>query len=486
MRSNPDHPIVRITSGIPELDEILHGGFIAHRAYLVRGGPGSGKTTLGLHFLSAAAPDEAPLFITMSESVERLRQNAELLGFNLEHIHFLDLTPSPQFFVETKTYDIFSPAEVERNPITRKIIQAIETFKPQRVFVDAITQFRYLTGDAYQFRQQVLSFLQFLTQNNSTVLLTSEAGPDLPDEDLQFMVDGIIHLSLTPNGRRLQVTKFRGSSFFAGYHSFKLSSRGMQIFPRLQPSYPAATFSTETISSGVPELDELLHGGIERGTATIISGPSGVGKTTLGLQFMKEAAGRGERSVVYSFEEEIEIMLQRCDRINIPARAMIANRTLSILKIEPLQYMPDEFAQLVRRDVEEHGTRLVMIDSISGYRLAARGHDLTVHLHALVKYLQHMGVAVLLMVELTNITGDFLVTELGLSYLADNIIFMRYLEIDGELRKAIGVLKKRMSHFERTLREIEITRYGVKIGKPLTHLRGILTGTPAWESKGSA
>jgi circadian clock protein KaiC len=151
-----------------------------------------------------------------------------------------------------------------------------------------------------------------------------------------------------------------------------------------------------------------------------------------------------------------------------------------VVQVEPLQWTPDEFARQVRREVEERRTRIVMLDSTSGYQLSLRSGSLVGHLHALCKYLQNMGVAVLLISEVEAITGEFRATEAGISYLADNIVFLRYLEIRGELRRAIGVLKKRLSSFERALREIEITRYGIKVGMPLTELRGILRGTPEW------
>jgi circadian clock protein KaiC len=230
-------------------------------------------------------------------------------------------------------------------------------------------------------------------------------------------------------------------------------------------------------------LDELLHGGLERGTVTIVSGPSGVGKTTLGVQFMKEAAGRGERSVVYTFEENPETLTRRCAAINMPMQYMLERETLAVVPIEPLRFAADEFAQLVRHEVEERKARIVMIDSVSGYRLAVRGErgeDLVSHLHGLCKYLSNMGVTVLLINEVEYLTGDFRITEVGISYLADNVIVLRYLEVNGELRKAMGVLKKRLSDFERTLRQIEITRYGIQVGQPLTGLRGILRGNPEW------
>jgi circadian clock protein KaiC len=222
----------------------------------------------------------------------------------------------------------------------------------------------------------------------------------------------------------------------------------------------------------------MLHGGMTRGMVTIISGPSGVGKTTVGVQFMKEAAGRGEHSVVYLFEEWVESFVHRCEAINIPVRAMVELGTLSVVQVEPLRYSSDEFNHLVRREVEEHNARIVMIDSLAGYQLCIRGGNIVTHIHALTRYLKNLGVTALLINEVEAVTGEFHATELGISYLADNIIFLRYLEMQGELHKAIGVLKKRMTDFEQSLRELEITRYGLKVGKPLRGLRGILTGTP--------
>jgi circadian clock protein KaiC len=291
------------------------------------------------------------------------------------------------------------------------------------------------------------------------------------------MSDGVIHLHFRPEGRTLSVSKFRGSDFYSGDHTMRLTNRGMLIFPRLLPEQHAQPFAKEKITSGVPELDELLHGGLERGTISLLTGPTGVGKTTLGMQFMKEAAGRGERSVIYSFEELQETLLQRCEALNIPVRAMMQRGTLSVVQIEPLHFTPDEFARLVRSEVEQQNASIVMLDSIAGYRVSLHGGEISTHLHALCKYLQNMGVAVLLINEMESIAGAFQVSDIAISYLADNIVFLRYLELKGEIRRCIGVLKKRLSSFERGLREIEMSRYGIKVGRPLTNLQGILTGS---------
>ena len=469
----------RLSTGIPGLDEVMYGGLVPGKAYLVRGGPGTGKTTLGLHFLATGvANGEKTLFITLGEPVEQIRKNAATLGFEPDDIAFLDLSPTSEFFTQVQTYDIFSPAEVEREPTTQKIIERVETLKPQRIFLDAMTQLRYLSTDAFQFRKQVLSFLRYLVEQGATVLFSAEASTEAPDDDLQFMSDGVIHLTFSHIERTISISKFRGSDFRSGEHTMRIIQTGIEIFPRLIPEAYSQEFVKEVISSGVPQLDELLHGGFERGTITIISGPSGVGKSTLGLQFMKEAAGRGERSVVYTFEEWKETLLNRCQSVNIPVHTMIEQGKLSVVQVEPLHYSPNEFANLVRDEVEQKKVRIVMLDSVSGYRLSVRGEDLVPHIHALCKYLQNMGVAVILINEVETITGDFRATEVGISYMADNIVFLRYLEMQGELRKVIGVLKKRISDFERTLREYEITRYGIKVGKPLTNVRGILKGTP--------
>ncbi|WP_018991757.1 ATPase domain-containing protein [Aromatoleum toluclasticum] len=478
---NLDDLGLRIGSGIDGLDEVLCGGFIKDRAYLVRGGPGTGKTMLGLHFLAAGARQgERCLFITLAEPEKQLRQNGSALGLDLERVSFLDLSPTPEFFAESGSYDIFSPAEVDLEPITRRIVGEIEALRPQRVFLDAMTQFRYLAAEPFHFFKQVLSFLRFLVGQGATVLFTSEGSPTAPDEDLQFMADGVITLAATPQGRSLNVAKFRGSGFRDGWHALRLGDTGMTIFPRLVPDQPRDEIAGEIQSLGVPGLDELLHGGIERGTVTIISGPSGVGKTTLCLQLLKEVAARRGHGIVYTFDESVEMILRRCDAISLPVRSLVGQGTLQLQQIEPLRFSPAEFYRQVVRDIENQGARTVMIDSIAGFRLSLSGDDLVSDLHALCRDLRNRGMTVLLVDEVESITGDFQATETGLGYLADNIVFLRYLEVRGELRKAIGVLKKRLGDFEKTLREIEITADGIKVGKPLTDLRGILTGTPEW------
>lgn len=475
----------KLESGMSGFDEITNGGYLDGRSYMVRGEPGVGKTLLGLHFLSAGLEKgERALFVNMGEPVDDLKENAADFGFPLGDIHFLDLTPSADFFTRDQSYDIFPADEVEENSLTDRIVETVTELSPDRVFVDPLTQLRYLTSDDYQFRKQVLSFLQFLKDQNSTVLFTSQDTPNTPDDDLQFMSDGIIELAYEDDRRQVEITKFRGSDFSGGTHAVRISTDGMTVYPQLRPKSHSMQFSQEQLSSGVAELDALLNGGIERGTVSIVSGPSGVGKTTTGSLFMKEAAKRGERSVVYLLEESLATFQTRGEALGIPIGEMLDAGKLEIKEIEASELAPEEFANDVRTEVEEQGAEVVMIDGLDGYRLAVRGseQDLLQNVHALGKYLKNMGVTAIYVSEVSEITGHFSVSEEeNISYLADNILFLRYLEYQGELRKAIGVLKKRASDFERTLREFELrSGTGVYVGDQLTELRGILEGTPDW------
>ena len=469
----------RISTGVVGLDKILSGGLIIEQSYLIKGQPGSGKTTLGFHFLDEGKT-EAGLFISFSEPEARLRRNAKLMQMDLDGVEFLDLSPTADFFIEDLTYDIFTPEEVDKTPTTKSIIDTIDRIKPQRVFLDGILQFRYFARDSFQFRKQMQSFIDFMRDRQITFLFTSEESQRYPDDDLQFMSDSVIKLK-TSHKRQIEVSKYRSSGFMAGNHDLILNDRGMQVFPSLIPDGRKRDFLFESISAGIFEIDELLHGGIERGTVTIVSGPSGVGKSTFCIQFMNEAAKRGERSVLYTFEESEETIIKRCEAINIPVREMLEDGTLSVVAIEPLKYTSNQFIHYVCQEVEQNQAKIITIDSTSGYQLSMQEGNLIRQLHSMCHYLTDRGVTVILINETHTVTGGkFSVTEVGLSYLADNLIFLRYLELRGELRKAIGVLKKRTSNFERTLREFQITKDGIKVGKPLTKLRGILNGVPTW------
>jgi circadian clock protein KaiC len=476
----PTAESLRLRTGIDGLDEVLRGGFLPGRTYMVRGGPGVGKTALGLHFLAEGiAQGESVVFLSHGADNERVVSDAASIGVDASAIRFLDFTPTADFFEQSQSYDVFSPSEVERESFAAQLVKEIRDAQPARVFLDALTQVRHLSSDLFDFRRQAHAFLRFLAENGATVVFASGSSDRGADEDLQFMSDGVLNLDYSPTlGRTLTISKLRGSGFRLGQHSAKIDDGGFHLYPRLLPESFGRETVDETIPSGIPELDAMLHGGIEHGAVTLITGPTGSGKTTLATQFLTQAAEQGERGVIYTFEESKSMILRRTGGIGMRAAELCERGDLAIVEIEPLHYTPDQFALEVRREVERRQARIVLVDSTSGYRLSLQGEDLVAHLHALCKYLKNMGVTVLLTYEVTEITGAFRATQAEISYLADNIVFLRYVELDGELRRVVGVLKKRMTDFEKTLRELTITSDGVVVGEPLVGYHGVLSGTP--------
>jgi len=469
----------RLSTGVAGLDEILQGGLLAGRSYLVRGPPGAGKTVLGYEFLTAD-PEADALCINLEESEDDARANADSLGFDLSNVSFLDLSPESDFFADDQSYSVFAPEEVEQDSLTDQIVDAVRDRKPDRVFLDPVTQFRNLTSDEFQFRKQVVSFMRFLTESEATVLFTSQRTPSTPDDDLQFLSDGIVELDQTDHGRTITVPKFRGSDRREGTHTFRITGDGMVVFPRLVPDEHGAAVDTEAIGSGLDGLDALLGGGIERGTITIVSGPTGVGKTTTATLFAQAAAQRGERAAIYMFEESPATFRQRSSALGIPVEDLEASEDLHVQEVEPLTRSAEEFAQMVREQVEQRDTEVVVLDGINGYKLSIQGDEepLIRKLHALGRYLKNMGVTVIFVDEVDTVTGNFQATNVGISYLADNVLFLRHVELDGRLRKVIGVLKKRVSDFESTLREFELAEGEISVGEPMTDVRGLLRGTP--------
>src|SRR5437879_4154958 len=209
----------RISTGIQGLDNIFLGGLIPQRVYLVSGESGSGKTTLGMHFIAAGhAAGERVLMITFGQPADHIQADAESIGLDLSSANILDLTPSPEAFAEDQVYDIFSPAEVERGPITAQMSEAIREGKPVRIFVDGFGQFRNLVSDAFHHRRLAQSFFQFAIRQPATLLVSSETGECARD------ADGVIHLACSNQGRSLQVMKYRGSDFHPGPHPIRIST----------------------------------------------------------------------------------------------------------------------------------------------------------------------------------------------------------------------------------------------------------------------
>ncbi|ELY56978.1 ATPase domain-containing protein [Natronococcus jeotgali] len=478
-----------MNSGINGLDEILNGGLAKGRMYLVRGEPGTGKTLLGMHFLEEGLQnDETVLFIHGEESRREILANGGAVSIDISDAEFLDLGPESDFFTDDDSYDLVEPSDIERDRYTKRIHEAIEEINPSRVVLDPISQLRYVEANEYQFRKRILSFMRFLKQHEITVLVTATLYSDPEyDTELRSLSDGIIKLTRGEDGRRVEATKHRALGQLDGDHGMEIRESGLEIFPRLIPESHEHAYTPELIHSGIDELDELLGGGFDQRTVTFISGPTGAGKTSTGTQLLTQAARDGLNSAIYLFEENMETFTHRSEAIDIPVTELREDGSLSVTEVEPLALSSEEFAHMVIDQVEKAETDIVMIDGIDGYTISIQGHqqDLVRELHALARYLKNRGVTVLITNEISEITGISEATDNQLSYIADNIAFVSYVEMDGSLRKVIGVLKKRTGDFEKTLREFEITGDGIYVGEPLTGLHGILQGSPMTQTIGT-
>lgn len=454
----------RISSGIAGLDELLAGGLLPQRSYLVRGPPGLGKTTLGLHFLTATT-DAKTLFIGFQEPEQQLRENAASVGIDVSGTNFLSLLPDEQFFTEQQSYDVFSAADVEQEPMVNMVIEAVERLAPSRVFVDSLTQLRFLSADVYQYRKQALSFLRFLTDRGATVIFSSESNDHLPDDDLQFLADGIMNLERAVTSFTVEVRKYRGSASVPGRHQFRLGEDGLKVYPHPRPPVAqVADAAPGLLSSGNEHLDSILHGGLEAGTVTLVTGPTGIGKSTLATNFAVEAAHQGRHVAIYMFEEELNNLLWRSQTLKMNVDEPFKDGRLMIDQIEPLRYLSDEFMSLVRDQAERYGTELVILDSVTGMDLTMESVEgIGKPLHALSKTLCRNGVSVILVNENAVDTDELRVSERDISHLADNVIYLRYIQPDKTLQKVIGVLKKRLSGFENGVQRFEIGLGGVRL-----------------------
>ncbi|RMF93385.1 MAG: recombinase RecA, partial [Nitrospinota bacterium] len=423
--------------------------------------------------------------ITLAEPAEEITLNIAGFGWTLSDLDLLDLAPSgePEASVAGE-YHVFPPSEVEQGPLWQTIYQAVREKRPQRVVIDSATQLRYLSTDEYQFRKQMLHLVRFLNRQGCTTLLIFEPTELDREASVALAVDGIIRLrqEISPGRviglRSVQVEKLRGSDFMSGLHPMRFTEQGLVVFPHHIEEPGLARPGGECLSSGLPPLDLLLGGGLESGTSTIISGPTGVGKSSLGLHFLITAARAGKRVVLYTFEEPVASILARSQGLGMPIDDLLASGTLSLLHVNPLQLYPDEFLMHIRKQVEE-GRQVVMLDSLRGYGLAMEQFGvLTAHLQNLVAYCHRQGVSIFLINEVEHITGDLVLSELGISYLVDNAILLRYAEVEGRVIRVIGCLKKRLGNFQPELREIRITVEGVQVGEKLEGLHGVLTGIP--------
>lgn len=474
-------------TGVAGLDDILGGGFPRDRVYLLQGDPGVGKTTLALQFLLAgAARGETCLYITLSETRDELEDVARSHGWSLDALALFEFRASDPPDDENT---LFHPSEVELAETTQSLLDEIERVKPSRVVIDSLSEIRLLSQSALRYRRQVLGLKKFFGGRGCTVLLLDDRTSEPGDLQLQSIVHGVITLDqLAPlygaERRRLRVLKLRGVRFRGGYHDFVLITGGLRVFPRLVAAEHRPGFDHAQLSCGVPELDLLVGGGIDRGTSTLLMGPAGTGKSTLALLYAKAAAQRGLRVAVFTFDESVVTLVARSRGVALDLQPELDAGAIEVRQIDPAELTPGEFAHAVREAVEERGVRLVVIDSLNGYMHAMpEEHFLTLQLHELLTYLGQMGVITMMVVAQHGFVGP-MQSPVDVSYLADSVVVFRHFEMEGRLRKAISMVKRRTGKHQSSIRELLIDSTGVHVGEALEDLHGLMTGVPSTTSDG--
>jgi circadian clock protein KaiC len=264
------------------------------------------------------------------------------------------------------------------------------------------------------------------------------------------------------------------------FHDFMIRTGGLEVFPRLVAAEHHRPFDAEPLKSGVPALDRLTGGGLHRGTSALLMGPAGSGKSTIATQYAVAAAERGERSVLFTFDESTATLMLRSQGLGIDLRKHVDAKRIRIQQIDPGELSPGELIHSIRRAVEQDGARMVVIDSLNGYLHAMpEERFLTIQLHEVLTYLAHQGVVTLMIVAQRGLLGAGMQTPVDASYLADTVIALRYFEARGQLRRAISVVKKRSGAHEDTLREMRLGRGGIALGEPLHEFHGVMSGIPA-------
>ncbi len=477
-------PTDRCRTGIAGLDDILGGGLPRNRLYLVQGDPGVGKTTMAMQILLQGVKDgEKGLYITLSETQHEIQQVADSHGWDLTGIELFELSAVQEHLHGESESTFFHPSEVELNRTFNALVEQVDRVGPQRVVFDSLSEMRMLAETALRYRRQILQLKQFFAGRECTVLFLDDRTSGTHDLQVESIAHGVICLSRTTpeygvGRRQVNVLKLRGSAFREGSHDLILRRGGMVIFPRLIASEHHVEFKRESFSCGIPPLDKLLGGGLDRGTSNMFMGPPGSGKSTLAIKFAQLAAERGENVVAFLFDESAELLAHRAKNLGMNLGPHLESGRIRVQQIDPAEASAGELTHIIRRAVEDDGARMVIIDSINGYLNAVPElRYLNLQLHELLAYLNQQGVITIMVLAQQGLLGN-MQSPVDLTYLADTVILLRYFEAKGAVRQALSVVKKRSGNHERTIREMSITARGIEVGEPLQELHGVLTGVP--------
>ncbi|MBV9738262.1 MAG: AAA family ATPase [Hyphomicrobiales bacterium] len=472
-------------TGVWGFDEVLAGGFSRGHVYLLEGVPGTGKTTLALHFLLAGAKEnERCLYMALSETAEELRQGAASHHWTLgDNIEIYELLPPESLLDQEHQQSLLYSSDLELGETTKQIFDTIQRIQPSRVVLDSLSEIRLLAQSSLRYRRQILALKHFFSRSGATVLLLDDLTAEEADKTVYSIAHGVVRLEelapeYGPERRRLRVLKYRGQKYRGGYHDFVIDTGGITIFPRLVAAEYRKAFTRTPLSTGITEFDALLGGGIDSGSSTLVLGPAGTGKSLIALTFAMAAIRRGERAAVFVFDEELGLLCHRMKPIGMDLEDLQKRGSLLLHQIDASELSPGEFSQRVRESITSHGVNSVIIDSLNGYQAAMPEENaLILHMHELLQFLNRQGASTIMTVAQHGLVENTQ-SPVDVSYLADTVILLRYFEAMGEVRRAISVIKKRSGSHEATLREYHIGKRGLTLGEPLSAFQGVLRGVP--------
>jgi circadian clock protein KaiC len=476
-----------LSTGADGLDDILGGGYAGSHIHLVEGQPGTGKTTLALQFLRAGNQrGERGLYITLSETRDELLAAATTHGWSLDGIDIYEFVPPELSLDPTQEQSVVYAADLELGETVRMVVAELERVRPTRVVFDSLADIRLLAQSGLRYRRQVMALKHYLSRNGTTSLLLDDLTEYQDNLALHSIAHGVLRLEQVapPFGaerRRLRVYKMRGREFRGGFHDFVIRKGGIMLFPRLVAAEHREQHAIgPMLGSGVPELDALVGGGLDRGTGTLLLGPSGAGKSSLALQFVTTALVAGEKVLMVSFDEVRHVLLRRAAGMSMDLVPYLENGQLTLEQVDPAEFPPGEVISLVRRQVEQEGASVVVLDSLNGYQSAMMDEAfLVLQIHELLSYLNQHGVVTLMVLAQHGLVGP-MQSSVDLTYVSDTVLMLRFFEAGGQIRRAISVMKKRTSRHESTIREYRIDARGIRVGEPLHEFRGVLTGVPSF------